>query len=241
MIPTTTGVIKGSIRWMAPEVYAFSTGTVEKNAKEDRTPRDIYAFACTVLEILTGKPPFSGLIDPAVFYQVSVRRMRPERPSEGWCPNHIWNLVELCWDEDPLKRPRTHTYLQQIMLSGNPDPGGPGFKSEGPGTPIPLDTSPHQFDKSPLIDYTDILGDTSEDEFNIFPIDDSPYLNALSTDIKKLVREWEIVAPAQPRTWIEEMVDASGVHECLRNENQNSGGVGRARNHKRNSRARRIG
>ncbi|KAG7094582.1 hypothetical protein E1B28_005408 [Marasmius oreades] len=141
MIHTTTGVIKGSIRWMAPELYAFATGTVEKNAKEDRTPRDIYAFACTVLEMLTGKPPFSNLIDAAVIYQVSVRRIRPERPSEGWCPNHIWNLVESCWDEDPLKRPRAkalHMYLQQLMLSGNPDPGDPGFigyfQPEGFGT-----------------------------------------------------------------------------------------------------------
>ncbi|KAF9259563.1 kinase-like protein, partial [Marasmius fiardii PR-910] len=121
MIHTTSGAVKGSIRWMAPEIYAITDGVNNnKNTKEDKTPRDIYAFACTVLEIMTGKPPFSEfLIDAAVIYQVSVRRIRPERPAEGWCPDHIWKLVEVCWDEDPLKRPRAkalHSYLESLVL-----------------------------------------------------------------------------------------------------------------------------
>ncbi|KAF9259561.1 kinase-like protein [Marasmius fiardii PR-910] len=127
---TTSGVIRGSIRWMAPELYVGTDGA-SNDKKEDKTPRDTYAFACTVLEIMTGKPPFSNLtLDAAVIYQVSVRRIRPERPAEGWCPDHIWKLVELCWDEDPLKRPRAkalHSYLESLVLSGNSNPGEPGF------------------------------------------------------------------------------------------------------------------
>ncbi|KAL0571100.1 hypothetical protein V5O48_010856 [Marasmius crinis-equi] len=128
---TPSGVIKGSIRWMAPEMYAFTTGmNVENKPKQDRLPQDIYAFACTVLEIMTGKPPFHDLIDPAVMYQVSVCHIRPKRPLRGWCPDHIWNLVELCWHEDPATRPRAkalQSYLQNLLDVGNPFPGDPHF------------------------------------------------------------------------------------------------------------------
>ncbi|KAJ8081479.1 hypothetical protein PM082_007324 [Marasmius tenuissimus] len=131
---SSSGAIKGSIRWMAPEVYSFAMGpeesTKEKASKEDKTPRDIYSFACTVLEIMTGKPPFHNLIDPVVMYRVSTNCIRPERPSEGWCPDHIWNLVKLSWDKDPLRRPTAKTlqcYLQRLIEAGNPFPRDPSF------------------------------------------------------------------------------------------------------------------
>ncbi|KAJ8081478.1 hypothetical protein PM082_007323 [Marasmius tenuissimus] len=136
MSSTRSGDIKGSTRWMAPEMYSLATGDVEEEARvsraesEDKTLRDIYAFACTVLEIMTGKPPFHHLIDPAVIYQVSVHHIRPTRPSEGWCPDHIWDLVESCWSEDPLRRPRAKAlqrYLQMLIEAGNPSPGDPYF------------------------------------------------------------------------------------------------------------------
>ncbi|KAL0574366.1 hypothetical protein V5O48_007589 [Marasmius crinis-equi] len=149
VIHATSGVIKGSIRWMAPEMYAFTTGmNVDNKPKEDKSPRDIYAFACTILEIMTGKPPFHELIDPAVIYQVSVRHIRPERPSEGWCPNHIWNLVELCWHEDPSERPcakALQSYLQSLLDAGNPSPEDAHFigyyepEDQPPPSPTPVE------------------------------------------------------------------------------------------------------
>ncbi|KAL0063163.1 plasma membrane calcium [Marasmius tenuissimus] len=140
MMPTTSsGGIKGSTRWMAPEMFSFASGVDVKgdtkgNSTKDskKTPRDIYAFACTVLEIMTGKPPFHHLIDAAVIFQVSVHHIRPERPSEGWCPDHIWDLVELCWGEDPLRRPTAtmlQRYLHRLIEAGNPFPGDPSFIS----------------------------------------------------------------------------------------------------------------
>ncbi|KAF9259602.1 kinase-like protein [Marasmius fiardii PR-910] len=129
MIHSASEVMKGSIRWMAPELYASTPGL-----KGDKTPQDVYAFACTVFEILSGKLPFFNLKgDAAVIYQVTVLRIRPERPSGCWCPDHIWNLVEICWDENPLKRPKAkalHTYLRDVMVSKKPAP----FYSEQPAT-----------------------------------------------------------------------------------------------------------
>ncbi|KAK1232855.1 MAP kinase kinase kinase activity protein [Marasmius sp. AFHP31] len=162
-MPTaSSGGVKGSTRWMAPEMYSMVMGadveenTKEKSAKEDKSPRDVYAFACTVLEarsrnfayrtsidIMTGKPPFHKLLDTAVIYQVGFRRLKPERPSEGWCPDHIWNLAELCWDGDPSRRPKAKAlqgYLQRLVEAGNPSPGDPSFI--GYFWPDDLDLSP---------------------------------------------------------------------------------------------------
>ncbi|KAK1236165.1 serine/threonine protein kinase, AGC, partial [Marasmius sp. AFHP31] len=93
--------------------------------------------------IMTGKPPFHKLLDTAVIYQVGFRRMKPERPSEGWCPDHIWNLAELCWDGDPSRRPKAKAlqgYLQRLVEAGNPSPGDPSFI--GYFWPDDLDLSP---------------------------------------------------------------------------------------------------
>ncbi|KAF9262807.1 kinase-like protein [Marasmius fiardii PR-910] len=53
LIETSTGGMKGSVRWMAPEGFETST---ERDSKEDRSSRDIYAYACTIFEIMTGRP-----------------------------------------------------------------------------------------------------------------------------------------------------------------------------------------
>ncbi|KAJ8085103.1 hypothetical protein PM082_003887 [Marasmius tenuissimus] len=51
---TSTSEMKGSIRWMAPELFHFNNGVpAMEGGKEriDKFARDIYAYACTVLEV----------------------------------------------------------------------------------------------------------------------------------------------------------------------------------------------
>ncbi|KAK7036561.1 hypothetical protein VNI00_011494 [Paramarasmius palmivorus] len=51
---TTSGSPKGTVRWMAPELlYSPDDLAVDAN----HPPRDVYAFACTVYEIMSGKHP----------------------------------------------------------------------------------------------------------------------------------------------------------------------------------------
>ncbi|KAK7041492.1 hypothetical protein VNI00_009360 [Paramarasmius palmivorus] len=124
MNATTSGTLKGSLRWMAPEMFNMSIGTPTSGTIIDKSPRDVYAYACTILEIMTGRIPFPELMDPAVMFQV-IRGARPSRPTEGcWCPDNIWNLVELCWQEDPGERPRAvqiETYLKKLLRSDQED------------------------------------------------------------------------------------------------------------------------
>ncbi|KAL0065071.1 hypothetical protein AAF712_007907 [Marasmius tenuissimus] len=105
---TTTGM-KGSFRWMAPEMFGYQPVPVyalETRTHNARTklPQDIYAFGCTVLEVISGKPPFFPLTDPMVMFQV-LNNVRPERPKASWCPPSVWSLVGLCWAADKHVRP----------------------------------------------------------------------------------------------------------------------------------------
>ncbi|KAK7470070.1 hypothetical protein VKT23_001510 [Stygiomarasmius scandens] len=105
---TTSDGMKGCIRWLAPECITPSKLQVSKSERDDRKKyRDIYAFGCTIIEIITLKPPFSNRpVDATVILDV-IRGTRPERPQgpDIWCPDNIWDLTERCWDQDPHKRP----------------------------------------------------------------------------------------------------------------------------------------
>ncbi|KAJ8085076.1 serine/threonine protein kinase, AGC [Marasmius tenuissimus] len=138
----STSEMKGSIRWMAPELFRSSNGIrATMGGGKDRThkfSRDVYAFACTVLEVrplsyshaclayelveqvITGKPPFAELTDPTVMYEVMVNNARPSRPSPGnyWCPDNVWTLVERCWAQRPQDRPtasEVHEFLSKLV------------------------------------------------------------------------------------------------------------------------------
>ncbi|EEB95235.1 hypothetical protein MPER_05828, partial [Moniliophthora perniciosa FA553] len=101
---TTSNAIKSTARWMAPEMFAPQDEDAMNNL-EAKWPRDIYAFACTIFEIMTGEPPFSNLSGAAVMFKV-ITGVRPARPVDGWCPDKAWRLVEKCWAQDPGTRPR---------------------------------------------------------------------------------------------------------------------------------------
>ncbi|ESK91273.1 kinase-like protein [Moniliophthora roreri MCA 2997] len=110
---STTSTVKGTVRWMAPELFV---GGGEGARKKWST--DIYAYASTVYEIMTGHPPFPNLNEPAVIFKVASGK-RPTKPSKGWCPKGMWTMVELCWTEDPFLRPRAaqiKEYLSKLVL-----------------------------------------------------------------------------------------------------------------------------
>ncbi|ESK96338.1 hypothetical protein Moror_7124 [Moniliophthora roreri MCA 2997] len=107
---TTSGGPKGTMRWMAPELFQLETGT-----EIDYSLKDVYAYACTVFEVMTGKPPFPDLPDAAVMLRV-ITGQRPPRPSDVWCPDMVWDLVERCWSHNPSERPRAVEIEQYLSL-----------------------------------------------------------------------------------------------------------------------------
>ncbi|KAG7100229.1 hypothetical protein E1B28_002003 [Marasmius oreades] len=115
----TSMVIYGSVRWLAPEVIHAT-----KPPDVNNTPRDIFSYALTIVEIMTGQNPFSELTyEPAVAVAIArgKRPPRPTHPKEGWCPDYVWDLVERCWQQDPIKRPKArevHQYLKGLLEVG---------------------------------------------------------------------------------------------------------------------------
>ncbi|THU86153.1 kinase-like protein [Dendrothele bispora CBS 962.96] len=117
MMATTTGKMKGCFRWLAPECLDPSSYTASE--RNNRPSRDIYAFGCTVLEIITGAPPFADKkMDGAVLLDV-IRGIRPDRPDDFDMdsPDEVWRLVTRCWAQKPEQRPyssEVHSELQRL-------------------------------------------------------------------------------------------------------------------------------
>jgi len=95
----------GTCRWTAPEIM---------NPPEDSSPDapsvpyslagDIYAYAMTVLEIFTGKPPFhEKKNDSAVIFMV-IDGKRPDIPDDIAKQRKLQQIMERCWDQEPSER-----------------------------------------------------------------------------------------------------------------------------------------
>ncbi|KAJ1300152.1 hypothetical protein OPQ81_011905 [Rhizoctonia solani] len=70
---------------------------------------DVYALGMTILEIITGSPPWVGMLDVAVVYNL-VKKAHPPRP-EAYMPTGnrtsdlLWELMVKCWRSEPQQRP----------------------------------------------------------------------------------------------------------------------------------------
>ncbi|KAG9016629.1 hypothetical protein FRB90_002744 [Tulasnella sp. 427] len=90
----------GTFRWQSPELWNNAAKTYES---------DVYAFAMTIVEVLTGEAPFLDLTnDMAVMYAVMLRDERPPRrpmaSSNGISYESIWEVAAACWRKEPGDR-----------------------------------------------------------------------------------------------------------------------------------------
>ncbi|KAH7907556.1 kinase-like domain-containing protein [Hygrophoropsis aurantiaca] len=72
---------------------------------------DIYAFACMLCEIYSGKRPFHGRSITGVIADLQARR-RPSRPVQ--VNDAMWALIQACWHEDPARRPSASDILHRL-------------------------------------------------------------------------------------------------------------------------------
>ncbi|CAE6455243.1 unnamed protein product [Rhizoctonia solani] len=93
-----------SLRWTAPEIVAEAT---DHNTFET----DVFSLGMTILEVITGTPPFVGINDGAVVFRL-VTGEHPTRP-EAHLPTGderadlLWSLLVECWALKPQDRPST--------------------------------------------------------------------------------------------------------------------------------------
>jgi len=101
---------RGTPRWMAPEILNVEGLNTTRPSKES----DVYAFAMVVVEVFTCRPPFPELGHAAVLIRV-VGGERPPRPEEACrlgLSDSVWEMVEKCWEQEPLPRPKISEVLK---------------------------------------------------------------------------------------------------------------------------------
>ena len=85
-------------------------------------------------QILTGVIPFPYESDEGVVEKVA-RGLRPERPSNHsqGMPNHLWEQIVACWNQEPTVRPTAQKLLLALGETEHRAPvesaGGPGDES----------------------------------------------------------------------------------------------------------------
>src|SRR4051794_17737029 len=96
--------IYGNLPYIAPEVIS---------GKKSTFASDIYSIAMLMWEISSGQPPFSNYKHDFDFVMNINNGMRPKVVSGT--PIEYQNLMEQCWDADPLKRPKIKTLHKKIF------------------------------------------------------------------------------------------------------------------------------
>ncbi|KAH8810363.1 kinase-like domain-containing protein [Flagelloscypha sp. PMI_526] len=104
--------LKCSLRWSAPEVIHPTSNEVTRS--HTSTTTDIYALVSTMLEILTGLPPWSEeRCDARIIYQI-LEGKRPTRPKNTVVPDDHWNLIERGWTQKPTDRATIRELVQRL-------------------------------------------------------------------------------------------------------------------------------
>ncbi|KAG8935599.1 hypothetical protein FRC00_010797, partial [Tulasnella sp. 408] len=105
---TTSETIKGSVRYMARELFSGQKPSLKT---------DVYAFGGLILTVMSGKAPFDGLLDHVILRHV----MQDEPPVPGDHPclpayDPLWKLMRRCWSSDPEARPTMQEVLQEASI-----------------------------------------------------------------------------------------------------------------------------
>ncbi|KAF5387299.1 hypothetical protein D9757_005754 [Collybiopsis confluens] len=100
--------VAGTPNWMAPEVIELK-GASPKS--------DIWSLACTVIELLTGRPPYGDIPNSmSVMFRI-VEDDRPPIPP-GFSPL-LEDFLRQCFQKDPAKRPSAEILCEHQWLKQN--------------------------------------------------------------------------------------------------------------------------
>ncbi|KAJ2747813.1 Protein kinase of the Mitotic Exit Network [Coemansia sp. BCRC 34301] len=91
--PGDESVVAGTPYWMAPEIIQLDGACMAS---------DIWSLGCTIIELLTGKPPYSELMQMAALYRI-VEDDHPPIP-EG-ISEELKDFLLLCFQKEPTSRP----------------------------------------------------------------------------------------------------------------------------------------
>ncbi|KAJ0239060.1 Mitogen-activated protein kinase kinase kinase 5 [Hirschfeldia incana] len=111
--------LKGSPYWMAPELMQ---AVMQKDSNPDLAfAVDIWSLGCTIIEMLTGKPPWSEFEGAAAMFKV----MRDSPPVPESMSPEGKEFLRLCFQRNPAERPTAsmlleHRFLKNSLQSTSP-------------------------------------------------------------------------------------------------------------------------
>ena len=127
--PYLTPSMGGTIRYAAPEIYAFSEDSTNVRVT---TRSDVYSFGSVTYQVsvccsshlvqviillfqtLSGQVPYHNIPrDCNVLWQL-FKGIRPERPSNDWFTDDHWVFINKCWNKIPSERPTIQDVLSYL-------------------------------------------------------------------------------------------------------------------------------
>ncbi|KAM0752791.1 kinase-like protein, partial [Meredithblackwellia eburnea MCA 4105] len=97
--------VAGTPNWMAPEVIELRGAS---------TASDIWSLACTIVELISGKPPYAELNAMAAMFRI-VEDDRPPIPAR--CSPELHDFLTQCFAKDPKERPSARSLFEHEWLN----------------------------------------------------------------------------------------------------------------------------
>ncbi|KAJ7289329.1 kinase-like domain-containing protein [Mycena rebaudengoi] len=114
---TTSNSSAGSVNWSSPELIRPWFQTEETHVKT--LASDVWAFACTVYELLTDTTPYASLPSQTVFkiaetinQHITPLEALPAQPVQ--IPERIRTILERCWAPQPAERPSMAEVVEML-------------------------------------------------------------------------------------------------------------------------------
>ncbi|KAF9570955.1 hypothetical protein EC968_001145 [Mortierella alpina] len=101
------GAVAGTPNWMAPEVIEL---------KGASPASDIWSLGCTIVEMLTGRPPYADLLAMTTLFRI-VEDERPPLPSN--LSVDLLDFLCQCFQKDPSRRPSAGTLGRHVWIKRN--------------------------------------------------------------------------------------------------------------------------
>ncbi|KIJ20894.1 hypothetical protein PAXINDRAFT_165722 [Paxillus involutus ATCC 200175] len=102
--------IAGTPNWMAPEVIELKGASIKS---------DIWSLGCTVIELLTGRPPYGEIANSMTVMFRIVEDEMPPLPED--CSDALQDFLQQCFQKDPEQRPDAKTLCEHPWLQKNWD------------------------------------------------------------------------------------------------------------------------
>ncbi|KAG8796549.1 hypothetical protein FRC12_019056 [Ceratobasidium sp. 428] len=114
----TSNVGGGTSRWMGRELL-LCTGSDDNEVPAHRSmPGDVFALGMTILEVVTGRKPYSEHRSDPYVTTLVIKGVHPQRPPElsSWTRfgDERWTMLGECWHMKPEFRPSSRDVKDRI-------------------------------------------------------------------------------------------------------------------------------